>query len=86
MVKPPSFGLDQEEFLGKLKGIKGISMVETQTYTLEEANHENGVTWVTGWPQGVWCSRGGGGNSLGEALRIPVGNQTERLGESPPFP
>jgi len=26
----------EEEFLGKLKGIKGISMVETQTYTLEE--------------------------------------------------
>ena len=27
----------QEEFLSKLKGIKGISNVETQTYTLEEA-------------------------------------------------
>ena len=27
----------QEAFLGKLKGIDGISTVETQTYTLEEA-------------------------------------------------
>ena len=29
---------DQEAFLGKLKGIEGISIVETQTYTLEEAS------------------------------------------------
>jgi hypothetical protein len=30
------WSLLQEEFLGKLKAIKGISTVETQTYTLEE--------------------------------------------------
>ena len=30
----------QEEFLGKLKAIKGISTVETQTYTLEEVGRE----------------------------------------------
>ena len=67
----------EEEFLGKLKGIKGISMVETQTYTLEEA---------TGWPQGVWCSRGGGGNSLGEALRIPFWKPNGKIRGITPLP
>ena len=45
--------LHQEEFLGKLKGIKGISMVETQTYTLEEANENGGDRGDRVTPRGV---------------------------------
>ena len=61
--------LHQEEFLGKLKGIKGISMVETQTYTLEEANENGGWPGWPGDPKGC-CEPRGGGFHLGEALRI----------------
>ena len=35
----------QEAFLGKLKGIDGISTIETQTYTLEEAMRKI-VKWM----------------------------------------
>ena len=49
----PSNQVHQEAFLGKLKGIKGISMVETQTYTLEEAGE---TVWTeTDWIHGyIW--------------------------------